>query len=636
MRQSDIRRITTLKTKDRYSHGDLQKEMTPVINAVLLVYALLALVAAAVQYLGKPQNLPFVGINLTTGALFLLLFLFRHQAGLLLKLTIITATTLAGTFTSFYLSGLTGTGVITLMGLQILYLVICRTIPALIASFTAVGIISAVALLVHFKLIQYDTSLVARMNSLAHWVPPLLGLIITSSLFGASLLTLKRKLMTNIARAEEANDLLMAREEELERLAFTDPLTGLPNKALFYRQVKNRMNSGAVSRGHIILADIINFRIINSLIGPADGDRIIAAIGSLLDGYRSETNMIARLNGVEFIGWAEGWEEENFKRNISKFKREVKVEVDRLFPEITLDFNFATAAYPRDGQTLEECYKYASLALQIAKQGRTDETVSFSPEMLVHLSEEMQMRSALEAALVKKEFVLHYQKKVDTASGRVNGLEALARWRIDDGKLIPPDTFIPVLTKFNLMVRFGELIFTTILADLPLINSIYGEDTPVSINISPLHFLAPGFTRHILQGLEKSRVDPRRIILEITEDVFIQDLSTIRLIIQDLRLAGLGISLDDFGRGFSSLSYIRELELSELKIDKSFVSEIESDPRQFGLVSSICALGHTLGFKVVAEGVETEAQVEKLKASGCDTLQGYYFSRPEPLTAPRA
>ena len=633
MRQSDTPKVTAGKETGRYSHQDLQREMTPVINAVLLVYALLALVVSVIQYLGEPQNLPFTAINLATGSLFLILFFLRKRTRLTVKLTLITAMTLAGTFASFYLSGLTGTGVITLMGLQILFLVICRTRPALIASFTAVAIAATVALLVHFKLIQYDASLVDRMNSLAHWIPPLMGLIVTSLLFGASLLTLKKKLMTNIARAEEANDLLLAREEELEKLAFIDPLTGLPNKASFYKHVKEKMNSGTVSRGHIILADIPNFRIVNSLVGPADGDRIIAAIGGLLDSYRSETNTIARLNGVEFIGWAEGWEEETFHRNINKFKDQVKTKVEQLFPEITLDFNFATASFPRDGQTLEECYKYASLALQMAKQERRDGPVHFSPEMLSQLSEEMQMRSALEAALVKKEFVIHYQKKVETATGKLCGLEALARWQTAEGKLVPPDTFIPVLTKFNLMVRFGELIYKTVLSDLPRIDSLFGEETPVSINISPLHFLTPGFCQHILQGLSENKVDPRRIILEITEDVFIQDLSTIKLIIQDLRLAGLGISLDDFGKGFSSLSSIRELELSELKIDKSFVYEVESDPRQFGLVSSICALGHTLGFKVVAEGVETVRQVERLKATGCDALQGYYFSRPEPLTA---
>ena len=621
------------ETNKRYGYGDLQKEMTPVINAVLLFYALLALTATVIQYTATPQNLPFVGINLISGTLYLLLFLFWRRAGLMVKMAIITIPTLWVIGTSFYFSGLTGTGVITLLGLQILYLVICRPKPAVAASLISVAFALTAALLVHFKVIQYDASLVDRMNSLVHWIPPIMALTVTSLLVGASLMTLKKKLMSHIARAEETNALLTARDRELELLAFTDPLTGLPNKALFYRRVKEKMASGRYSHGHIILVDIPNFRLINSLIGADGGDRIIAAIGKLLKGYSSETNIIARLNGVEFIGWAEGWAEDSFDQTFAKFKYEVKSQMERLFPQITLDFNFAIVTFPRDGATLEECYKNASLALQVAKQDRVDAPVRFTPEMLSHLSEEMTLRNALEAALEKKEFIIHYQQKVEAATGRVVGLEALARWKTPEGKMVPPDLFIPVLTKYNLIIPFGELIFNSITDDLPRIDRLFGDTTGVSINISPLHFMTPGFTAFVLQGLTERGIDPRRITLEITEDVFIQDLAAIRTTIRDLRMAGLGISLDDFGKGFSSLAYLRNLELSELKIDRSFISDIDKDPRQYGIVLSICTLGHNLGFTVVAEGVETEEQYEKLRSSGCDILQGYYFSRPSSLTA---
>jgi len=243
------------------------------------------------------------------------------------------------------------------------------------------------------------------------------------------------------------------------------------------------------------------------------------------------------------------------------------------------------------------------------------------------------MLRLLEQAVLNREFTAEYQTKINLSTGAVAGVEALARWRTPQFGQVSPDEFIPLVMQSSLMGAFSKVIFETVVAEIPRLQRGYGEHISVALNISPAFFLSAGFADYIAEVLAQFSIDPHRITLEITEDIFVEDITRIREVIHTLRVQGVAISLDDFGKGYSSLYYISHIELNELKVDRSFTERICTDTRSFGLMKIICSMAETFSFKVVAEGVETMEQAERLREAGCDTAQGYLYSRPEAASA---
>ncbi len=633
-------------TRQAYWNNFL-KQFSPFLNTIILIGSLANLGAGLVLYFFEKTNHLFAGIDIAIGLLLLMMFLVRYRFSNYLKVSVLATIILFHAIMSFLGSGLIGTGILALLLLQVVALVFLPLMPALMLGSISLITIAVFILLIHTGHITYGFSLIIRMNSPAHWITILISTVLFFILTGGTITLLKRRLIENIEKLEDSNKFLtntnrelQENRQKLEHLAYYDPLTGLLNRERFKELVNQRVSAAAPSdkeldkettQGFLILVNIKNFRIINSIFGSKMGDRVLRTIGELLSGYQSENNFIARLHGDEFAGWANGWSEDDLESRMTKFRQDLKQRLPAELKDLHMDFYIAAAAYPQDGHNFEECFRKAGAALKIAKETGSTRVRHFQHSMIQKAELEMRMRRLLEIAIEARDFTVCYQKKIDIHTGEITGVEALARWHSNELGDISPGVFVPVIRKSQLMIPFTQAIIDIIFSEIAALHKKLGSPVPVSINTSPLFFLKPGFTEYITEKIEQAGISPQLITLEITEDVFIEDISRIRDIIAALNRHGINIALDDFGKGFSSIYYISHIHFNELKVDKSFIDEIVADPKRFGVFSSICDFAATLGYKTVAEGVETEEQVEKIKQTRCRVVQGYFFSRPEPL-----
>lgn len=617
---------------DRHENWKQYQQLTaPVLQAALFLFAAATLVSGVYQILNSMNHGIFPQLNLITAGVSFLMGAFPRYTSLTLKITIATLLGLMSIAYSLIFSGLIGTAFLTIFALHTLYLTVSSPGRALGFLGFTVLLFLLFPLIVGQAYVEYGISHLNRMNSPQQWLTRGIALAFTSGFAAFAIILLKRRLLGLLRVQQKTNTRLQQREDELKALAYTDPVTGLPNKMAFEKELHSRSHAGTLGEGYIIVLEIYNFRIVNSLIGPAKADLLLEHVGRLLKSYSSESNFIARYNGVEFVGWAGGWSESDLYERVALFSNRMKQIVREQFPEITLDIRAAASAYPRDGESIEECYKNAGIALYRSEGISAAAVVLYDPAMKDYSSEEMILRSALEEAIEQDEFLVYYQKKISLKDSRLIGLEALTRWQDAASQFVSPMQFIPILNKYHLMNRFGYLILEKVLKDVPEIDARFGADLHIAINISPSLFLDPGFPEFLIAAVHNEGIDPRRIILEITEDVFIEDISKLRQIVEKLKAESLRISLDDFGTGFSSLSYISNLQLDELKVDKSFIDDIHTNGKKFGIFSSICTIGHLLGYTVVAEGVESEAQLTRLLDTDCDIAQGFYFAVPAPV-----
>lgn len=538
---------------------------------------------------------------------------------------------------SLWEHGLLGTGLLFFMLMQILTLVYLDKNRALILSSLPFAVILTFGLLIHLGYFAYEAHLIQNMNSLTIWLITGIALFVFLVASMSSITRLKERLLNNIQELQESNNTLQLSNyklgesrKELEQLAFYDELTGLPKRSKFEPLVQERLGSYQ-QNGFLILINIKGFRIINSIFGREAGNEILRFWGRLIDKYSNENTIIARLESDEFVVWAENWDEEELDSKIKKFHDDFHQNMPGDIFAARISFYVAAVAFPEDFSTLEEGLRKAGIALRVAKQSGSPGVMRFYPSMSQNLEADHRLRHLLEKALEKGDFEVHYQNKVNIYSEKVVGVEALARWHSQDLGQVGPDTFIPVLSSSQLIIPFTQFIMEKIIRDLPSLHQSHGGQTKVSINVSPLFFLKPGLIDYLTRIIERGGADPTDITLEITEDFFLEDIRTIGRVIRKLKEAGISISLDDFGKGFSSLFYISNLELDELKVDKSFINNICNDKKSFELFSSICNIGQTLGYKVIAEGVERKEQVETIKKTPCEIVQGFYYSRPAPI-----
>jgi EAL domain-containing protein (putative c-di-GMP-specific phosphodiesterase class I) len=241
------------------------------------------------------------------------------------------------------------------------------------------------------------------------------------------------------------------------------------------------------------------------------------------------------------------------------------------------------------------------------------------------------MGNHLHKALKNHEITVYYQSKINFETKKVVGVEALARWKSEELGFVPPNIFIPAITKLNLMNEFGSYMIDQVLGSYKKIQKKYGEDVSVSINISPANFMDSKFYSRLKETVLHYQVPPEKVILEITEDVFISDYDGICDIITKVHNLGIRVSIDDFGTGYSSLNYLTNMNFDEMKIDKSFIDQIIDDEKVFKLFQILCNIAEVYGYDIVAEGVETKKQLEKIKETSLKVIQGYLFSKPEPL-----
>jgi diguanylate cyclase (GGDEF)-like protein len=423
---------------------------------------------------------------------------------------------------------------------------------------------------------------------------------------------------------------LIKQEEKISYLAYYDQLSGLCNRNKFKEHVNDRINNGC-RQAYIILMDINDFKLINSILGNEYGDQLIKVMGSVFQRHQVDSDLIARISGNEFAGWFESWDEPEIVEKIDSLKGEITEELKKIDFNQTLHFHISYSTYSDDGFDFEDCYKKATIAMKIAKENSPTTIYKFKQSMADSVEYESKIINLIETSIIEDDFQVYYQNKVSIKENKVIGVEALARWNCKQLGFVSPAVFIPAIDKANMTARFSKMIIEKVLRDYTELEKKFEEGITVSINISPLFFLEEDFTDTVTSLVRNSSISPNKVILEITEDIFINDFVNIKYIITKLKKFGIKISLDDFGTGYSSLNYIKNIDFDEIKIDKSFIQGVLTDERVFSLLKSIDKIAKAYNYSVVAEGVETTEQLEKIVEAGFDIVQGFIYSKPEPL-----
>ena len=425
-----------------------------------------------------------------------------------------------------------------------------------------------------------------------------------------------------------------AAEARISYLATRDPLTELPNRVLF----NDRLEQGIVSARRtgqslaLLFIDLDRFKNINDSLGHQVGDLLLKEVADRMQGCIRKGDTLSRLGGDEFVVTLEGLQQaEDAAQVAAKIIKALSRPCEIAGHTLNTSCSIGISIYPLDADDDRALMKNADTAMYHAKERGRNNYQFFSPEMNVRAVERHSLETALRAALERDEFTLYYQPLVGMRSGKIVGMEALLRWQHPERGVLTPATFMAVAEESGLIEPIGQWVLRAAChAAKAWIDSGYPA-LKVAVNISPRELIRPReFARSISRILDSTGLDPRGLELEMTESLLIQNVEENIAVLRKLGQDGVRIAVDDFGKGYSSLSYLRQLPIDRLKIDRSFVRNVERDAEDAAIVQAIVAMAHSLGLQVTGEGVETRAQLDALARLGCDEYQGYLFSRPLP------
>jgi PAS domain S-box-containing protein len=437
-------------------------------------------------------------------------------------------------------------------------------------------------------------------------------------------------------------------EAHVARLAYFDSLTGLPNRQAFLDRV-DREVLRAAQQGEklaVLFMDLDGFKTVNDTLGHASGDLILQrAAERLRDSLRPEDLLsrssgfgkfdgsdpeleLARLGGDEFTALLLNIEHAEdamaVAQRVGKLMREPFVVDGR---EVTLSTSIGIALYPEDGADAVTLLKNADTAMYHAKSMGRDNAQIYNTAQTEEVMQRLELNSSLRAALERNEFQLVYQPKVEVASGCIRSVEALIRWNHPTRGLVSPLEFIPLAEEIGLIERIGAWVLDTACVQAACWQRA-GLAVDIAVNLSPLQFNNPDLPRRVMDALARAGLAPRHLELEVTESALMANTQATRAALEALRGHGVCVALDDFGTGYSSLAYLTRMPISHLKIDRCFVNGLLEGGESEAIVRAVLAMAHSLGMLVTAEGVETIEQARALRDMGCNTLQGYHFSRP--------
>jgi diguanylate cyclase (GGDEF)-like protein len=426
---------------------------------------------------------------------------------------------------------------------------------------------------------------------------------------------------------------LEAATRQLRHLATHDALTGLPNRVLLDDRLTQAM-ARADRDGRpfaLMVCDLDRFKLVNDSLGHAAGDELLQEVARRLAGLVRATDTVARMGGDEFMMLVTSIHHVDDARGLATRAVEVLQEPILIAQvDVHTSPSIGIAFYPQDGKSIEALIAHADAAMYCAKQRGRGSVQCFEGAMGAGIDNRVQLESDLHQAIALKQFELYYQPKVHTNSGVVRSAEALIRWVHPQRGVITPDAFIPLAEDCGLIGAIGEWVVKEACRQARVWCDAGLGPMRVSVNLSPSQFRGSGLIHSIRRALDEAGLEPQYLEVELTESAVMSDPEESIEILEQLSAMGVLVSVDDFGTGYSSMSYLRLLPIDKLKIDRVFINEIVSRPEDASIVRAIVSLAHSLRLKVVAEGVETPAQLDFLKAVGCDEYQGYHFSRPLP------
>jgi diguanylate cyclase (GGDEF)-like protein/PAS domain S-box-containing protein len=427
-----------------------------------------------------------------------------------------------------------------------------------------------------------------------------------------------------------------AAEREIEQLAYYDPLTQLPNRRLLMHRLQQALTNTSRTqlKGALLFIDLDNFKILNDTIGHDVGDRLLCSVARRLTSSVREGDVIARFGGDEFVVILE---------NLSACAEGTAAQAGELGEKILAALNrpytigtrvlhstpsIGVAFFGDSANSMDELLKQADIAMYQAKAAGRNALRFFDPDMQTALAARVRLESELRLGIQRRQFVLHYQPQVDAVRGII-GAEALLRWEHPERGTVLPAEFIPLAEETGLILPIGEWVLETACAQLASwAGNPQSRDLALAINVSARQFRQPGFIEQVDQALRNAGAPAERLKLELTETVLLDDIDDTNRKMHALKRLGVGFCLDDFGTGYSSLSYLTRLPLDQIKIDRSFVSNLPDSPNDAIVVQTIITMARSLGLTAIAEGVETVAQKEFLERNGCPTWQGFLLGRP--------
>lgn len=431
-------------------------------------------------------------------------------------------------------------------------------------------------------------------------------------------------------------------EEKIRFLAYYDTLTGLPNRQAFIQDLQKALN---VAKRHdrlvaVLVLDLDNFKRINDTLGHASGDLLLKSVADrLLNGIRlvdcvtqgmaAMDTSIARLGGDEFtILLTEIQHIRDAAAVAQRLQQIISQPLHIAGNEVVVTPSIGIAVFPHDGHDVDQLLKNADMAMYHAKDEGRNTHQFYTASMNARALERLNLESRLRKALEQQEFLLYYQPQLDLRSGRIIGVEALLRWQNPDMGLVSPAAFIPLAEETGLIVAIGEWALYTACAQAKAWQTLGLAPLEVAVNLSSVQFRQRKLNDTIEKALQAADLAPQYLKLELTESMIMQQAQDTIATLHQFKEMGLGLSVDDFGTGYSSLSYLKRFPLDTLKIDRSFIKDITSDPDDAAITTAIIAMAHSLNLKVIAEGVETQAQLDFLSAHRCDAIQGYLLSKP--------
>jgi len=419
-------------------------------------------------------------------------------------------------------------------------------------------------------------------------------------------------------------------EEQIQTLAYFDPLTGLANRTLARDRLSQSLAAAKRHRERmgILYLDIDSFKIVNDCLGHSVGDELLQHIAKRLRCCAREEDTIARLGGDEFLialGPIETYSD--VAVIAERIARELTPPFDLHGHSFTVTSSIGISIFPDHGENVETLIKNADAAMYASKNRGRNTFSFFSEEMTTQAIERLQLGNSMRPALENNEFFLVFQPEFDLRTGNVSCWEALIRWKHPDLGLISPDKFIHVAETNGMIIPIGEWVLRTACLHARSWHD-RGNHIPVAVNVSAVQFRQAGFCDMVKDVLDQSGLDPEFLELEITESLLLATEDMRFEVLGRLKTLGVRLALDDFGTGFSNLSYLKQLPVSKLKIDRSFVSDLQHNPNDEAIAAAIIQMAKCLNLKVTAEGVENENQLRVLRAHGCDDVQGFLFSKP--------
>ncbi|QHG64849.1 putative bifunctional diguanylate cyclase/phosphodiesterase [Pseudomonas putida] len=426
---------------------------------------------------------------------------------------------------------------------------------------------------------------------------------------------------------QQRNRELQRSQAQLERLAHYDTITGLPNRVLFQQQLAE-----ATAEGHglaVLLLDIDGFKQVNDSLGHAMGDLLLQQATARFLQELDTGDRVCRLGGDEFVFMLQGTQGQ-VSHQLRQLLRCLQRPFDLNGNAALVTGSIGLAWCPQHGEDVGSLLRHADTAMYAAKEGGRNAWRPYHPDMTARLHQRLELERNLRRALQDNEFELWYQPKVDLFSGQLEGVEALLRWRDPEHGLIPPGEFIPLAERTGLIIPLGERVLDLACAQLAAWRAADCLPGPLAVNVAALQIERSDYVSSLAIALERHGLAPNLLEVEITESLLMESQQQACAALAQLQAMGVATAVDDFGTGYSSLAYLRALPIDHLKIDRAFIKDLPDDDDAVAIARAIIDLGHALGYRITAEGIETQQQYDFLRNAGCDQGQGYLLGRPMP------